>query len=119
MPCEYRMRRKFEIVREEIKQLQKENSGGLPFDKRDEKQKALEDLYVSTRKKLDEHEKELARLKERLRKATSELERAQLEKEIAELEVELERFKDVLEQMEDFVRDLARRTISLPAEKEE
>lgn len=117
MPCEQRMRKKFEIVREEIEQLRKQNSGEVPFEKRGDRQRELEDLYVKTKQKLDEHAKELARLREKLKQTSSELERARLEKEIAELESELEKFHDTLEKMVDAIRDLERRTISQPAKE--
>lgn len=119
MPCEARMRQKFEVIRQEVDELRKANSGELPFEKKDEKQRALEDLYVKTKQKLDEHMRELEKLRKRLRETTSELEKARLQKEIEELEGEVEKFKDTLEQMVEFMRDLERRTISQPSQQDE
>jgi hypothetical protein len=116
MPCFERERKKFEVVRNETQQLRQR--GEIPYDKQDEKRKAIEELYARMKQKLDEHQKALERLKKRLREATSQQERDQIEKEIAELEKELAGMHDTLEDMVEFMRDLERRTISLPAKED-
>ena len=117
MPCFNRERKKFEIIKEEVQQMQK--AGAIPSDVKDEKRKAIEELYARAKEKYESHKKELERLKKRLREAKSELERAQLEKEIAELEKELEGYHGSFEDMSDFIRDLERRTVNAPSQERE
>ena len=117
MPCTVREIKKFNVIKEEVQELQKQ--GEIPFDKKQEKQRAIEDLYARMREKYNSHAKELENLKKRLREATSQQEKDQLAKEIAELEKELANLHDAMEQMVEFMRDLDRRTISAPAKQDE
>ena len=119
MPCWERSKQKFQILKENIQELRNSNNGEIPYDQREEKRKAIEDLYARLKQSLETHQKELERLKKRLREATSEQEREQIEKEIAELEKELEGMHDALEELTEFMRDLERRVISQPSKADE
>ncbi len=116
MPCSARMRRQFVIVKQQVDELKRIDSNP---EKEKQTRRDVDDLYARTVTKLEEHEKELARLKKRLEDATSELERQQLLKEIDELEKELEEFKDILEKLQEFIVDLQRRTLFTPQQQDE
>ncbi len=116
MPCDERMRSKWNIVQEELQQMERE----LPSTEelREKGKRAIEEMAGRVKKAIDDHKKELENLRKRLREATSELEKRQLEKEIAEVEEDLEELQDVLEEIRDFFADLERRTIRYPKQSE-
>jgi multidrug resistance efflux pump len=114
MPCYPQRRKKFEILKEEVRQAQ--SHGTATFTQREEWRRRTELLYDEVKKKIEDHEKELALLLAKLRAATSEEEKARLKRLIDELEAELEEYKDMLQQLVEFMRDLERRTISAPAQ---
>jgi archaellum component FlaC len=117
MPCYARTKRQFQILKEEISEMRK--SGEIPYEKQQEKQRAIEDLYAKLKEKYDSHSKELDRLKRKLKEATSAWEKEQLEKEIAELEGELEGMHNSMQELIDFMRDIERRTISVPTKTDD
>lgn len=114
MPCYPMKRKKFEIMREEVRQAQ--SQGTATFTQREEWRRRTETLYDEVKTKIEDHEKQLAALLRKLREATSEEEKARLKRLIDELEAELETYKDMLQELVEFMRDLERRTISAPAQ---
>jgi len=110
------MKNRFEIVKSEIEEMR--SKGEMPYDQKEQKRKAIEDLYAKLKESYDTHSKELERLKKRLKDATSELEREQILKEMAELEKELAGMHSALEDLVEYMRDLDRRTVSQPQKDE-
>lgn len=112
MPCYPRERKKFEIWRQK-KQEQKQK-GNTGFNFRKEVNDEGNETYERLTKKLDDHIKALEDLMRKLREATSESEKARLRKEIEAMEKEVEGYEKTLDDLFEFVRDVERRTLSIP-----
>lgn len=116
MPCSGQKRKKFEILKDEVRNVQAQ--GNATFTKREDWQRRTEILYADVKRKIEDHERELAKLLRKWREATSEEEKARLKRLIDELEDELNAYRDMLEELVEFMRDLERRTISAPAQQD-
>lgn len=115
MPCYPRERQKFEVWRTNKQEQRQKNESGFNFRRETDDEAA--EMFARLKKKLDEHIRTLENLKRKLRGATSEEEKARLRKEIDALEKEIQGYEDTMEELTEFVREVERRTISLPIEK--
>ena len=112
MPCYPRERKKFEIWRQKKQEQKQKGEAGFNF--RREVNDESSDMFARLKQKLDDHIKALEDLKRKLRETTSESEKARLRKEIEDLEKEIQGYEDTMEELIEFVRDVEKRTISIP-----
>ncbi len=116
MPCYPRERKKFEIWRQKKQEQKQKGDGGFNFRK--EVNDEGNETYERLKKKLDDHMKALEDLRRKLREATSESEKARLRKEIEDMEKEVEGYEKTIDDLMEFVREVERRTISIPGQKD-
>jgi benzoyl-CoA reductase/2-hydroxyglutaryl-CoA dehydratase subunit BcrC/BadD/HgdB len=83
----------------------------LPSEIKDKGRDVLERFAGKISFMIEEHKRELERLRKRLREATSESERKQIQKEIEECERDIEELEDILDEIREFLIDLERRII--------